>query len=130
MTIEATLYTRLSGFSALTALVSDRIYPNRKPQDSALPAVSYRNVASPRFSAMGEDAEVIKARFQIDVWASDYDSAVAVRDQVIAATQRWKNSGTGKTVQDTFIINGGVDLYEDDTKQEHIAIDIEINYIE
>lgn len=129
MSVEETLYTRLSGYAGLTALVSTRIYPNQKAQDVALPAVSYRRVSSNRYSAMGIDAEVVKARFQVDVWASTYDSASAVRDQVRGALQRWRNSGTGSTVQDTFIISE-TDLFEDDTKQHHIAIDVEINYIE
>jgi hypothetical protein len=130
MGIEATLNTRLLEFSGLAALVSDRIYPNVKPEDAAQPSVTFRNVTSPRSSAMGVDVEVVKARFQIDVWALTYDEAIAVRDQVQAAVRRWRNTSPGSVVQDTFILNGGTDLYEADTKQQHIAIDIEINYIE
>lgn len=129
MAIEETLYTRLSTHAGLSALVSTRISPNIKAQDSALPAVTYRRVSSTRFSAMAVDAEVVKARFQIDVWASTYDSAAAVRDQVRDAMQRWRNTSPGTVVQDTFIITE-TDLFEDDTRQQHIAIDVEINYIE
>ena len=129
MSIEETIYTRLSGYSGLSALVADRIYPNVKAQDAALPYVTYRRVSSTRYSAMGTDAPVVKARFQLDVFAATYDSMSAVRDQVRAAMQRWRNSGTGSTVQDTFIENE-TDLFEDDTRQQHVAIDVEVNYIE
>ena len=92
--------------------------PSRKML--TMPAVTYRRVSSNRYSAMGVDAEVVKARFQVDVWALTYDSASAVRDQVRAALQRWRTV-TGTTVQDTFIISE-TDLYEDDTHQHHIAM--------
>lgn len=128
MSIEETVYTRLSEYTGLSALVANRIYPNIKAQDATMPCVTYRRVSSIRFSAMGEDAEVVKSRFQVDVWAMTYDEASAVRDQVVSAMQRWKN-GTGTVVQDTFIITE-TDLFETDTRQHHIAIDIEINYIQ
>jgi hypothetical protein len=130
MAIEETLYSRLAGYSALADLVTTgsniRISPNRKKQDTALPAVTFERVSTQRFSAMSVDSNVIKARFQVDVWAATYSSASAVRDQVIAALQRWKNT-SGTTVFDTFILTEN-DLYEDDIDQHHIAIDIEINY--
>lgn len=128
MAIEETLYSRLSGYAGLTALVSTRVYPNIKPQDAELPAVSYRRISSLRYSAMSIDTGVVKARFQIDAWAATYDGVSALRDQVRAAMQRWRTE-TGTVVQDSFILNE-TDLYEDDTKQHHIAIDVEINYIE
>ena len=127
--IETTLYNRLSGYAGLIALVSTRISPNIKAQDSALPAVTYRRVSSTRYNAMAVDAQVVKARFQVDVWASSYESAAAVRDQVRACLQRWRDGTAGAVVQDTFIVTE-TDLYEDDTHQHHIAIDVEINYDE
>ncbi len=125
MAIEQTLYTRLSEHTGIAALVADRIYPNQKAQDVGVPALTYRRVSSTRFSAMGIDAEVVKSRFQVDVWAATYDDASALRAQVRNALQRWR----AETVQDTFIISE-TDLYEDSPPQHHIAVDVEINYIE
>jgi hypothetical protein len=129
VTIEETLYSRLSGHAGLVALVTTgRIYPNIKAQDATLPAVSFRRVTSTRFPAMGSDPDLVKARFQVDAWAATYDSGVAVAAQIRDALQRWRNN-SGITVLDTFIVSE-VDLFEDDTRQHHIAIDVEINYYE
>lgn len=126
MAIEETLYSRLSGYAGLIALVSTRITPNITPQNSSMPAVNYRRISSPRFSAMGVDSPVVKSRFQINACGSTYPEASAVRAQIIAALQRWRN---GSNVQDTFILNE-TDLYDDTLKQHQIAIDVEINYSE
>lgn len=128
MAIETAIYTRLSGYNDLSSLVSTRISPNKRKQDGVLPAITYQRISSQRFSAMGSDSNVVKARFQFDVWAATYASASAVRDALIASLQRWRTT-SGATVYDCFII-GEYDLYEDDIDQHHIAIDVEINYSE
>ncbi len=128
MVVEQALYSLLSGNAGVAALVATRISPITKPEDATLPAITYRRISSQRFSAMGRDAGVIKGRFQIDVWADTYDSAVGVKEAVRAAVQRY-STVTGVTIYDIFIISE-IDFFEDDTGQYHIAVDIEINYIE
>lgn len=129
MSIEATLYSKLSGHAGIAALVATRIYPNIKVQDATMPCLSYRRVSSTRYNAMSVDAQVVKARFQIDVWGDTYDDVAALRDQVRNALQRWRSSTPGAVVQDTFIITE-TDLFEDNDREHHIAIDVEINYDE
>ena len=128
MAIEATLYTRLTTHAGLSALVVDRVFPNHLPQDVTYPAISYRRVTSSRPSNFGADAGIVRARFQIDVWASSYDSASAVREQVRLALQRWSNTA-GTVVQDTFFIDDQ-ELYEDDIDVHHFPLDFEIIYEE
>lgn len=41
MSAETLLYAALSGAAGVTALVSTRIYPNVRPQDSAVPCIVY-----------------------------------------------------------------------------------------
>lgn len=129
MTVETKIYSRLSSVTALTDLVGDRIYPNIKAQDVPLPAISYRRVSAVRFSAMGVDSGVVKARYQVDVWSTTPDEAWAIRELVRQTLQRWSDKTTGTEITDTFIITE-TDLFEGDTRQHHIAIDVEINYIE
>ena len=50
MAIEELIFTRLSGFGGLTALVGTRIFPNRMPQDVIFPAVSCAGSRIPRRS--------------------------------------------------------------------------------
>ena len=46
MSAETVLYSTLSGASAVTALVSTRIYPDLVPQDSTLPCVAFQRVST------------------------------------------------------------------------------------
>lgn len=137
MSIEALIYTRLSGFAGLTALVATRIYPNVAPQNVAPPYVVYRRITATRPGAMGADTGIVRARFQFDVFAGGtdavgaaqgFDDAAAVREQVRLALQRWRSAGP-PVVQATFL-DSQIDLYEDDTELHHLADDYEINYLE
>jgi len=132
MTVEAAIYSRLSGYTALTALLgldttgsNPAIYPNIREQDAPLPSLEYRLVGDKSYSAMGVDSGIVSARFQIDIWAASFTAAKAIEQQVKAAMRRYKTTG----VFDTFIISTQ-DLFESDSRQQHIAIDIEIHYSE
>lgn len=128
MTVEADLYTRLSGFAGLSALVGTRIYPQTIPQASAMPAVSYHRVSTVRTSAMGSDVTIARARFQVDVWTQDFDSTKAVARQVQAALQRYRGTATVEILA-CFFLNE-VDLYEPEPEIFHQALDFEVNYRE
>lgn len=128
MSVETVLKTRLDGYAGLSALIATRVYPNVLPQNVTLPAISYRRVTAERISAMGSDSGVVRARFQFDVWAVSYADARAVTEQLRGALQRWRNA-SGTVIQDTFFLNE-IDLYEDETRVHHVAVDFEINYEE
>lgn len=130
MTIEQDLFTRLSTYAGLTALVGTRVYPLILPQTEggpALPAVTYARVTEQREHAMGaHDPNIVVGYFQIDAWASSYSSAVAVRDQIVASLSRWSKD-TGTVVDDVFV-DSGSDLYEDDTETYHLIVAVRIFY--
>lgn len=125
MTIEADLYTRLSGFAGLTALVSTRIYPLVIPQDGALPAVAYQRISAIRTSSMGEDDGIVRARFQVTVWDTTFDSIRAVAEQIRQALQRYTTSG----IQAIYFLNE-TDLYDPETLEYGSALDFEVCYEE
>jgi hypothetical protein len=128
MTVEADLFTRLSTFTGLSALVADKVYPLILPQGVTLPAVSYQRVSSIRPSAMGADIGIVRARFQVDVWAQDFDSSKAIAEQIRLALQCYHGTGTVEILE-IFFLNE-VDLYEENTRIAHQALDFEVNYRE
>lgn len=97
--IEELLFTRLSTFAGLTALVSTRIYPVIMPQETVKPAVTYQLISSPREVAMGSDPGLVKARFQLNAWATTALEARNVIKQVRLALERYRVAG----VEDCFI---------------------------
>ena len=133
MSIETEIFTRLTTFAGLSALIATRAYPNVMPQGVTYPAVTYRRVSATRFPAMGADTGLVRARFQVDSWAVDYAGVRVVAEEVRKALQRWTNP-TGTVVQDTFVVNE-IDLFEpsvdtDDAGLQHVATDFEIFYEE
>lgn len=77
MTVEDDLYALCAANAALVAAVGDRIYPDKLDQDCAYPAIAYRLVSVLPFPAMGSDTRNHKARYQFDVWDSDFTTAKA-----------------------------------------------------
>ena len=122
MTIEALIYTRLSGYSGLTALIGTRIYPLVVSELSAYPAVTVQTISNPeREHCMGRDAVISRPRIQITAWADTYPEVVNVITQVVLALRRYSTTG----IQDTFLIAEPYDLdYEDEAKKYGRAVDI------
>lgn len=131
MAIEELIFSRLSGFAALSALVGARIYPGDMPQNVVMPAISYRRVTdeTPQPQQVVGATDLIRAHFQFDCWGKDYDSARDVRLQLRAALKRW--STTGPPVVQVIFALAEVDLgREPDTGLRHLVADYEINYEE
>jgi len=124
--IESTLFTRLSTFSGLTALVSTRIYPLIAPQGVTYPAVTYQRISTmPREVAMGSDPGIAFTRIQVTAWGETYTSAKAIGEQIRLALERYRTTG----IFDTYII-GENDLYDEEALKYGVAIDAEIAYSE
>ena len=132
MSVEATLYTRLTTHAGLSALIAARVHPNKLPQGVTLPAVSYRRVSAERVPAMGSDTGLVRARFQFDAWAAGYQAMLDVKEQLRAALERWSTT-TGTVIQDIFYRNE-TDMFESANEREaevhHGALDFEIIYEE
>ncbi len=108
--IEETIFSRLSTFAGLTALIGAppncRVYPHElAPENALFPYVTYSLISAPREIAMGADPGLVRSRWQFDAWGLDPDDARDVAEQLRKALERWRGAGSGTTVQDTFIDN-------------------------
>lgn len=130
--IEEAIYTRLSGFSGLVALISTRVYDVESvPQNPTRPFVTYQRVSGRRVQAMGVFTGLVSpGRYQVVAHAATYRSAKAVRTQLLAALDRWRGTDGTVTVQDTFVEND-VDLpYDLDTQDRAISLDAVLHFRE
>jgi hypothetical protein len=103
--IEEALYSRLTGFAGLTALVGPRIYAHLMPQGPSYPSVVYTRISAQRESAMGSDANLVHSRFQLDAWALLAKDARDVTEQLRLALERWRGTSGTTVIQDSFIDN-------------------------
>jgi len=131
--IEEAIYTRLSGFSALTTLLGGSpgtgIYPQIVPQNATYPCVVFQRISGERVSAMGSDSGLARLRLQVSSYADTYSDAKTVAEQVRTALQRHRATIGAVVVQDIYI-EGEVDIYEPDTKKHRVSQDYDVAYEE
>lgn len=91
--LESVLYTYLTGYAGLVALVGTRVYPVQLPQEATLPALTYQRISGPRTHTQNGVSILARPRIQVDCWASSYAGAKAVATQVRLALDGHKAAG-------------------------------------
>jgi hypothetical protein len=123
MTLEQAIKTYLLTKTALTNLVSTRIYYSTLPQTPTYPAISFFKVSNIR----QHDLDVGSGYYQFDVWTLTYIQGVEIANEIRLALQREKRNISGiEMIQGVYL--NEIDLYEPDTKLHHIALDMKILY--
>lgn len=87
-TLEQGLFSYLSGYAGLTAIIGTRVYPFRIPQNATIPCLTYQRMDTPRIKthqSSGATGDLAKVRMQFDCWAITYDSAKSIADNLRAA---------------------------------------------
>lgn len=85
MTAEQSLFELLSHDAAVSALVGDRIYPVRLPDEVVLPAMVYAKASCIRYASHGGPSRLSSARFQMDCYSADYLEAKRLALATVAA---------------------------------------------
>ena len=130
MAIEEAIYSRLSGYSPLSALVGARIYPSKLPQDVTFPALCYLKISETSEHIFGGDIEARTARIQVSAFADNYYGVKNISKQIKAALRRYAGTIGTVTIEDILIEGGEMDLYEPETGIHHIPIDASVIYKE
>jgi len=88
--LETNLFTFLTGASAVSAIVGNRVYAKKLPPGCKLPAISYFIVTTDFQQDLEGEGDTINVRLQIDCWALDNEKvkllAKAVRSAMTSAT--------------------------------------------
>lgn len=92
MLAEQALYELLRAHTGVTAIVADRIYPLRLPDEVILPAIAYRKISCTRTASHSGNSKLASARFQIDCYSEDYLSAKQLAYAVIEALHGHKDA--------------------------------------
>lgn len=82
MAVEKAIRSLLVDDGAVAALVADRVYPVRRKQGSALPAVVYQQITGVRDHTFAGPSGFVASRFQITCWAETYSGADVLADAV------------------------------------------------
>ena len=89
MSYGSELYTQLSGYSALAAIVGSRIYPRQVRQPTKPPYLVLEKVSDIPYNSHQGYSHLRRIRQQVSVYASSDTEAEAVVAQVKAAMEAW-----------------------------------------
>lgn len=124
MSFYTDLFTYLQTISALTTLVSTRMYPLRLPQKPTLPALVIQKIARPRVYSHSGDSNLANPTYQISCWAETHEGAVALEVQLETALTGFSGTMGAETVYAAFIANV-LDDFEPDTALYRQIVDVE-----
>lgn len=128
MNLGEALYSHLTVYPSLAALISTRVYPQRLPQRATLPAVKYQQVSRrPVHVRTGRVNPIVQVRMQFDVYGSSYSAVDAVATELKKALYAFRP--LAPPVLKTFVADE-IDLVEPDLDQVRRSVDALIWYTE
>jgi hypothetical protein len=115
--IEDVIYSRLQATSAVTDLVSTRVYPIRRPADASLPLVVFARTSEFCPPAMVADPGNVIARFRFSCQADTPENARTLAATIKASIGYYADSTTTPVVDGCWPESGteefdfGADLF-------------------
>lgn len=109
---EAVLRTALVTTTAVSSLLSSRVYPLVAPQSAALPFITYRRAGIRRQQTLGGPMGVPQVTVEFDVYAATYEGARDLADRC-----RLVLDGYGGTVDNVEVKQVSLDNEQDDFVQ-------------
>lgn len=83
--LEPRIFTILTGYSGVSAIVDTRVFPLVLPQKAALPAISYLRVDGVQDANLSGNSGMEAVRVQVDCWAQTYAQAKTLAGAVADA---------------------------------------------
>jgi hypothetical protein len=127
MTVEADIYSLITGDATLTALIGTRVYPNTIEQNATLPVMVYRRISAERITAMHQNTGTVRARYQFDVYDDQYTDGLRPVVERLRTVLDRSNGGVSDSIEHIFVLNE-TEYYDDATELYRVSIDFEIIY--
>lgn len=131
--IQTGIFSLITGFPGVAALIGTRCYPVTLPENPTLPALRYQfagGSSEPTFETSGMQ----KARIQFDAFAETADAAIALRDALIGtqgspALNGYRGFlGDGTYLQEAQLVGPGTDYFETDPRQYRCMMEFYLEY--
>lgn len=135
MSMMPALISHLLADTAVAALVSTRIYPERLPESTSatpntMPLITCEMVDEPVRTTHSNN-QTFKARARVDAWGGSYKSAHAVADAIHAALQGYAgNMGNGSVIVGGVFRQAKRDASEPDVSLFRVSQEYLINWKE
>lgn len=121
MSVESDFYAVISGYSTISDLVSDRVYPaGEAPHSPTLPYVVYERIATEPQSGIGGDfGGLERVDVAVDCFADLFDDAVAIAEAVCDAVdaETGANNFRGRC-------SGETDSFDSDLRVQRVSLQL------
>lgn len=114
MSLDAALYSKLTGTAGITAVIGTRMYPSIIPQGATLPAITYQRISTVEFTSHDGPSGLVRARYEIIAWAETNAAALSLAALVRIALDCLGWTQSSDTVQVGFRETEEL-VYEDGT---------------
>jgi hypothetical protein len=95
MTLVDDLVSYLDGNTALSALISKRIYPVQLPDGVTLPAMTYQQVDGPGEYSLSGFSSLVHPRYQFGITATSFKTCGQIREALKTALNGWNATAQG-----------------------------------
>lgn len=112
MSLEKAVRAILIADSTTNGLVSSRIYPQRRPQGTALPAIIYSNIFDHENESIQTQSGLRRARMSVELLSNTYGGVKTLRDAVESALINYTGTISGATIKSSRL-ESSVDIDED-----------------
>lgn len=129
-TINEALWTRLTGVSGLSALVSARVYPGYAPQNATRPFVTYFLVTRTHYTSHDGSSGAARSRYQFSAWSDNYLEAEAVAEQIRLALQGYAGTIDSCVIGAVLPAGDGPITYDEETELYQVPVDYYVIYEE
>ena len=127
--IESVLFTRLTGFAGLTALINKRVYPLVMPQaeglEKKLPCIVYQKISSVPVYSHDGDMLLTEARIQFSCYAKTYAAVKALEAQMRLALSGYSDHTLTPSI-DAVFLNVAIDRYDSDIETFWVIMDFKV----
>ena len=111
MSLEKAVRSILIADGTVTGLVSSRVYPQRRPQGTAVPAIVYQNIFEETNEALSTQGWIKRTRLSVEVFDKTYGATKTLRNAVESALINYTGTTEGETI-DSLRLESAVDLDE------------------
>lgn len=119
MGIEASFRAVLTGTTAVSDIISTRVYPWHAPTNATLPYVIYGNTGGGTVNRLAAATSTFHVTFQVDILDDSYADVKTLADAVRTALNGWTDTDGTPAVSSCLLTdeNDEFDPPEDDSEQ-------------
>jgi hypothetical protein len=123
MLVDEALVSHLLSKTAITSIVSSRVYGMIAPQDAPYPHITINQISGERVRSMEGSSGLNRAVFNVHVWAKKPLEAKTLSDKVRLVVDGFKGlmGGVSGVYIGACFVEDDIDLYDDQALCHHVV---------